>query len=201
MSVQAVQYDCFGPVENLKLANVPGENPEEGQVKIAVRAVGLNPVDYKIFEGSPQLRMLSRAMKIRNPRRWFESKKSQFPRGVGRDFSGTVLEVGPGVSGYHVGDEVFGTIVSAPGLGTKRGSLATEICVNTGDIALKPASIDFDHAAAMGVAALTVGGAFRHIGVGAGDTVVILQPRAELGPPLCSMRWLVAHGSSESRGL
>ena len=83
MSVQAVQYDCFGPVENLKLANVPGENPEEGQVKIAVRAVGLNPVDYKIFEGSPQLRMLSRAMKIRNPRRWFESKKSQFPRGVG----------------------------------------------------------------------------------------------------------------------
>ena len=158
MSVQAVQYDCFGPVENLKLANVPGENPEEGQVKIAVHAVGLNPVDYKIFEGAPQLRMLSRVMKIRNPRRWFESKKSQFPRGIGRDFSGTVLEVGPGVSGYHVGDEVFGTIVSAPGLGTKRGSLATEICVNTGDIALKPASIDFDHAAAMGVAALTVGG-------------------------------------------
>ena len=136
MSVQAVQYDCFGPVENLKLANVPGENPEEGQVKIAVHAVGLNPVDYKIFEGSPQLKMLSRVMKIRNPRRWFESKKAQFPRGVGRDFSGTVTEVGPGVSGYLVGDEVFGTIVSAAGLGTKRGSLATEICVNTGDIAL-----------------------------------------------------------------
>ena len=71
MSVQAVQYDRFGPVENLKLVSVPGENPEEGQVKIAVRAVGLNPVDYKIFEGSPQLKMLSRAMKIRNPRRWF----------------------------------------------------------------------------------------------------------------------------------
>ena len=193
MSVQAVQYDCFGPVENLKLANVPGENPEEGQVKIAVRAVGLNPVDYKIFEGSPQLRMLSRAMKIRNPRRWFESKKSQFPRGVGRDFSGTVLEVGPGVSGYQVGDEVFGTIVSAPGLGTKRGSLATEICVNTGDIALKPASIDFDHAAAMGVAALTVGGAFRHIGVGAGDTVVISAASGGIGST--AVQYAVARGA------
>ena len=54
-----------------------------GQVKIAVHAVGLNPVHYKIFESAPQLRMLSRVMKIRNPRRWFESKKSQFPRGVG----------------------------------------------------------------------------------------------------------------------
>jgi zinc-binding oxidoreductase len=193
MSVQAVQYDCFGPVENLKLANVPGENPEEGQVKIAVHAVGLNPVDYKIFEGSPQLRMLSRVMKIRNPRRWFESKKAQFPRGVGRDFSGTVTEVGPGVSGYFVGDEVFGTIVSAPGLGTKRGSLATEICVNTGDIALKPASIDFDHAAAMGVAALTVGGAFRHIGVGAGDTVVISAASGGIGST--AVQYAVARGA------
>ena len=67
MSVQAMQYDCFGPVENLKLANVPEEVPGEGQVKIAVHAVGLNPVDYKIFEGSPQLRMLSRAMKNQEP--------------------------------------------------------------------------------------------------------------------------------------
>lgn len=193
MSVQAVQYDRFGPVENLKLVSVPGENPEAGQVKIAVRAVGLNPVDYKIFEGSPQLKMLSRAMKIRNPRRWFESKKSQFPRGVGRDFSGTVLEVGPGVSGYRVGDDVFGTIVSAPGLGTKRGSLATEICVNTGDIALKPASIDFEHAAAMGVAALTVGGAFRHIGVGEGDTVVISAASGGIGS--VAVQYAVARGA------
>lgn len=193
MGVQAVQYDHFGSVENLKFVSVPEESPGEGQVKIAVHAVGLNPVDYKIFEGSPQLKMLSRVMKIRNPRRWFESKKAQFPRGVGRDFSGTVTEVGPGVSGYHVGDEVFGTIVSAPGLGTKRGSLATEICVNIGDIALKPASIDFDHAAAMGVAALTVGGAFRHIGVGAGDTVVISAASGGIGPT--AVQYAVARGA------
>ena len=193
MGVQAVQYDHFGSVENLKFVSVPEESPGEGQVKIAVHAVGLNPVDYKIFEGSPQLKMLSRVMKIRNPRRWFESKKAQFPRGVGRDFSGTVTEVGPGVSGYHVGDEVFGTIVSAPGLGTKRGSLATEICVNISDIALKPASIDFDHAAAMGVAALTVGGAFRHIGVGAGDTVVISAASGGIGPT--AVQYAVARGA------
>lgn len=193
MGVQAVQYNHFGSVENLKFGSVPEESPGEGQVKIAVRAVGLNPVDYKIFEGSPQLKMLSRVMKIRNPRRWFESKKAQFPRGVGRDFSGTVLEVGPGVSGYLVGDDVFGTIVSAPGLGTKRGSLATEICVNIGDIAPKPASIDFDHAAAMGVAALTVGGAFRHIGVGAGDTVVISAASGGIGST--AVQYAVARGA------
>lgn len=84
-------------------------------------------------------------------------------------------------------------IVSAPGLGTKRGSLATEICVNTGDIAPKPASIDFEHAAAMGVAALTVGGAFRHVGVGEGDTVVISAASGGIGS--VAVQYAVALGA------
>lgn len=84
-------------------------------------------------------------------------------------------------------------IVSAPGLGTKRGSLATEICVNIGDIAPKPASIDFEHAAAMGVAALTVGGAFRHIGVGEGDTVVISAASGGIGS--VAVQYAVALGA------
>ena len=130
---------------------------------------------------------------LRDPRRWFESNKSQFPRGVGRDFSGTVTELGPGVSDYSVGDEVFGTIVSAPGLGTKRGSLATEICVNTGDITHKPATIDFEHAAVMGVAALTVGGAFRRIGLSANDTVVISAASGGIGST--AAQYAVARGT------
>ncbi len=100
---------------------------------------------------------------------------------------------GGGLSVPSVPEVKASNIVSAPGLGTKRGSLATEICVNIGDIAPKPASIDFEHAAAMGVAALTVGGAFRHIGVGEGDTVVISAASGGIGS--VAVQYAVARGA------
>lgn len=68
---------------------------------------------------------------------------------------------------------MFGTMISDPGLGTKRGALATEICVNESEIVLKPEMIDMTHAATMGVASLTVGGAFRKIELNSKDVVVI----------------------------
>lgn len=64
-------------------------------------------------------------------------------------------------------------MISDPGLGTKRGALATEVCVNESEIVLKPEMIDMNHAATMGVASLTVGGAFRKIELNSKDVVVI----------------------------
>ena len=93
-------------------------------------------IDYKNFEvQSPSISIFYN--KLRKPSRWFESKSSFFPRGVGRDFAGVITEVGEGVSRFSVGDKVFGTMISDSGLGTKRGALATEICVNESEIVLK----------------------------------------------------------------
>lgn len=132
--------------------------------------------------------------KLRNPSRWFESKSSLFPRGVGRDFAGVITEIGEGVNTFAVGDKVFGSIISDPGLGTKRGALATEICVNESEIVLKPKMIDMNHAATMGVASLAVGGAFRKIELNSKDVVVISAATGGIGS--IAVQYAVAKGAT-----
>lgn len=194
MVVQAIQYSRFGDEEVLDLVNVKSDALEANQVRVEVYAVGLNPIDYKTFEGAKPLRFLSFITKLRKPSRWFESKSSLFPRGVGRDFAGVITEVGEGVNRFAVGDKVFGTMISDPGLGTKRGALATEICVNESEIVLKPEMIDMNHAATMGVASLTVGGAFRKIELNSKDVVVISAAAGGIGS--IAVQYAVAKGAT-----
>ena len=176
MVVQAIQYSRFGNEEVLDLVNIKSDSLKVNQVRVEVHAVGLNPIDYKTFEGAKPLRFLSFMTKLRNPSRWFESKSSLFPRGVGRDFAGVI------------------TIISDPGLGTKRGALATEICVNESEIVLKPKTIDMNHAATMGVASLTVGGAFRKIELSSNDVVVISAATGGIGS--IAVQYAVAKGAT-----
>ena len=98
------------------------------------------------------------------------------------------------MSRFSVGDKVFGTIISDPGLGTKRGALATEICVSESEIALKPDNIDMYHAATMGVASLTVGGAFRRINLNSKDVVVISAASGGIGS--IAVQYAVAKGAT-----
>ncbi|MFQ6174607.1 NADP-dependent oxidoreductase [Streptococcus anginosus] len=194
MVVQAIQYSRFGDEEVLDLVNIKSDSLEANQVRVEVHAVGLNPIDYKTFEGAKPLRFLSFMAKLRDPSRWFESKLSLFPRGVGRDFAGVITEIGEGVNTFAVGDKVFGSMISDPGLGTKRGALATEICVNESEVVLKPKIIDMNHAATLGVASLTVGGAFRKIELNSKDVVVISAATGGIGS--IAVQYAVAKGAT-----
>ena len=84
-------------------------------------------------------------------------------------------------------------MISDPGLGTKRGALATEICVNESEIVLKPEMIDMNHAATMGVASLTVGGAFRRIELNSKDVIVISAAAGGIGS--IAVQYAVAKGA------
>jgi NADPH:quinone reductase-like Zn-dependent oxidoreductase len=88
--VRAAVFTQTGdPVEVLSVADVEEPHAGPGQVRVAVRAAGVNPVDWKIVTG-------------------VMGKAPQAPVVPGIDAAGVVDEVGEGVQGVQVGDEVFG---------------------------------------------------------------------------------------------
>ena len=161
--VRAIEYRSFGGPEVLEMAEVPEPVPGPGQVRVAVRAAGLNPVDWKIVSGM---------MGGDGPRR---------PRGVGRDYAGVVDAVGEGVASVAVGDEVLGTVHAAPGSGSGAGTLAERLVVDAGDVVLKPAALSFAQAAALGVAVEAAAGALRALGVHDGDVLVVSPATGGVG--------------------
>ncbi len=141
----ALQYTTYGGPEVLGVGVAPEPHAGPGQVRIRVQAAGLNPLDSKIRSGS-----LSQGAPL---------------EGVGRsgfEASGVVDEVGEGVSGTSVGDDVFGL-----GAGTHAELAVLEAW------AAKPASVDWAVAAGSAVAAETSIRALDLLGVGAGATVVV----------------------------
>jgi hypothetical protein len=89
--MRAVQYDEFGGVDVLRVAEVPVPEPGPDEVLVEVAAAGINPGEAYVREG-------------RYAQRW----PSTFPSGQGSDLAGTVRALGLGVDAVAVGDEVFG---------------------------------------------------------------------------------------------
>lgn len=92
--MRAMEIDRFGGPEELHLVRdraVP--QPREGQLQVRVHASGLNPLDYKQRDGS------SKSMS--------HITAADFPIALGRECSGTISALGPGVTGWEVGEEVF----------------------------------------------------------------------------------------------
>mgnify|MGYP000937134908 FL=1 len=89
--MQAVQFDNYGGPEVLHLAEVDEPQAGPGRVRIRVKAATVNPYDYKQRSG-----MMARGAAL------------AAPIVPGLDAAGVVDQVGEGVTGVHVGDEVFG---------------------------------------------------------------------------------------------
>ncbi|WP_274910921.1 NADP-dependent oxidoreductase [Streptomyces sp. WZ-12] len=89
--MKRVSFAEFGGPDVLQLVAAEEPHAGPGQIRIAVRAAGVNPVDWRIREGQFQ-----------------ELRPIELPAGVGQDASGVVDEVGEGVEGIEVGDRVFG---------------------------------------------------------------------------------------------
>ena len=125
--MKRVQYHRYGGPEVLRLEEFSLAAPGYGQLRVRVRAAAANPMDWKIRRGE---------MKMMTGRR--------FPRGLGHDFAGVVEAVGPNVTRYKVGDEVFG----ATGL-KEAGTFAEALVTNEKTVFRKPKSLSFEEAAAL----------------------------------------------------
>lgn len=143
--MRALQYRSYGGPEVLEYADAPDPHAGAGQIRIAVKAASVNPIDWKIISGG--------------------MSGGQAPDGVGYlgvDAAGVVDEVGEGVSGVSVGDEVFG-----------KGSGAQAQYAVLDSWAPKAPSVDWSVAAAAAVAGETSERVLRLLGVGSGGTIFI----------------------------
>ncbi|MDT5010177.1 MAG: hypothetical protein QOH57_1794 [Mycobacterium sp.] len=146
---KAVRFDEYGGIDVLAVRDVPRPVPGPGQVLVAVRAAGINISEAKIREGIVR-----------------EIFPATFPSGEGSDLAGVVEEVGVGVTGVAVGDEVIGFT-------NNRASHAEYVLVEAANLTPKPAGVSWEVAGALFVAGVTGFATVRAVSPTAGETVVI----------------------------
>lgn len=120
-------YDRYGGVDRLRLADIPTPTPGRGQVLVQVLATSVNLSDWEVLHGSPAY---SRIGGLFRPAR----------RVLGSDIAGVVTAVGPGVTRWRVGDEVYGDNLAL------KGGFAEFAVAPEGALARKPAGLTFEEA-------------------------------------------------------
>ena len=129
--MRAIVVTQFGSADVLKLQEQPAPTPGDHDLLIEVHACALNPIDFKIRRGAL-------------------AKDRQLPIILGFDVSGVVRGLGPSVTGFRVGDEVY----ASPSLG-RNGANAEFVCVDARTAALKPQSLDHVQCAALPLVTIT----------------------------------------------
>lgn len=168
-----------GPPEALQLRSIPRPVPGPGEVLVRVRAAGVNPVDWKVRSGRSSL--------LGPP-----------PFVVGWDIAGEVEALGPGTSGFAVGDAVYGM----PRFPQQAAAYAEYVSAPAADLAPSP-RVSRVEAAALPLAVLTAWQAlFETADLRAGQRVLIHAAAGGVGHLAVQLaRWKGAHviGTASAR--
>lgn len=150
-TMKAVRFHEYGGPDVLHYEDAPRPEPGPGEALVRVKAAGVNPIDWKIRQG------------------WLaKSSPRPLPTIPGWDVAGVVERVGPGVAGVKSGDEVY----TRPDT-SHDGGYAQYVVVKAADLAPKPRTLDFVHAAAVPLAALTAWQALDAAGLASGQTILV----------------------------
>jgi NADPH:quinone reductase-like Zn-dependent oxidoreductase len=151
--MQAIVQDTYGTAAVLRERDVARPEIGPGQVLVRVRAAGVNIADWAVMSGLPYIARPVYGM--RKPKHAIR----------GTDVAGTIEAVGPGVTRFKVGDEVFGWCV---------GSFANFAAASEDGLAIMPANLTFEEAASVPMAGLVALIALRDHGkVKPGEMVLI----------------------------
>jgi NADPH2:quinone reductase len=158
--MRAYVLEGFGssPVIN----DIPVPSPGEGEVRVRVHAASLNGFDTSVAASYLK-----------------DMMEHRFPVVIGKDFAGTVDAVGPGVTGYAVGDRVFG-VVTKPYLGDGSFGEFVTVPVTVG-LAKLPEVVGFNEGAALGLAGTAALDATDGAELKAGQTVLVAGATGGVG--------------------
>jgi len=133
----------------LEVVDRPEPHAGPGEVRVRVRAAGLNPVDWKIASNPAAAHAFGVTL----------------PAGFGNDLAGEIDEVGDGVTGWAVGDRVYG--------GARGRAVAEHVVLDPATLLRTPHGLPDEIAATLQIAGRTADAAVHAVRVGAGDTVLI----------------------------
>jgi NADPH:quinone reductase-like Zn-dependent oxidoreductase len=152
--MKAIVFTQYGSPDVLQFKEVEKPTPKDNEVLVKIHAASANPLDWHRMRGAPFLARMSEGfLKPKNPK-------------LGADIAGRVEAVGKNVTGFKVGDEVFGDIFA--------GGFAEYGCALENALVFKPSNISFEAAAAVPQAALTALEGLRDNGkIQAGQKVLI----------------------------
>lgn len=143
-----VVFDDYGGPEVLHVVDAPVPEPGPGQVRVAVRAAGVQPADALLRSG-----------------RFRQWSPATFPQRLGNEFAGVVEALGDGVTGWAVGDEVIGWVTAA--------AYAQHVLAKPDEMVAKPAAVPWPEAGVLSASGQTAASVLTQLGVGPGDVVLI----------------------------
>jgi NADPH:quinone reductase-like Zn-dependent oxidoreductase len=152
---RSVQFAEHGATDVLHVAEIPDPEPAPGQVRLAVRAAGVNPFDWKVLHG------------------FIPGRPRTMPGGLGTDVAGVVDAIGDGVTAPAVGDEVLGQSVTP--------SYATAALARADALVLKPADLSWEVAASLAGAGGTAWTVLRRLEVREGETLLVHAAGGSVG--------------------
>ena len=161
--MRALALPARGPLESMKIIEMPIPDPGPGQVRIRVLASSLNNADYKSLTGATKI-----------------LHSSAFPMVVGYDYSGVIDALGGYIPGIKPGDEIFGHLPYSRA--TRFGTFAEFTLVNANEFAKKPAGISHSLAASSATSCLTALQSLRDVGkLTSGGSVLVIGASGGVG--------------------
>lgn len=145
---KVVVFDQYGEADVLHVIDTPTPYPEPGQVRVHVRACGVQPFDCLFRRG--------------DARQWVPAT---FPQRLGNEFAGVIDSVGEGVEDFSVGDEVLGW--------SMLDAYAEHVAVGTEQIVAKPPGMPWTEAGVISASGQTAATALEELGVGKGDVILV----------------------------
>jgi NADPH:quinone reductase-like Zn-dependent oxidoreductase len=153
--MKAIVVHKYGGPEVLKFEDYPDPVPGPGEILVRVAAASVNPIDYKRRAGLTK-----------------DFYPMKFPSLIGVDMAGTVVELGPGVEGFSVGDQVF----------AMADNTYAQLCVVKAAVLAKvPKGLDLIQAAALPLATITGNQLMSATEIKTGQTVLVVGAVGNVG--------------------